>query len=183
MASIREQILATMIAGLESIPGPVVARDAALPEKVPVGGLFILRDNGEVPQAAFSGADQYELRVTIELFADTTDATTGLDALRTAAITTFLADRTVGGLAVDVREGPTSELDPLHEVQRRSRPASSSSSSITGPPKAIPTGSLPEENNHGQRQPPASRSGAGQGRHVFRAGAGRGAPRNATGPR
>jgi hypothetical protein len=114
MASIREQILAAMVAGLESISGPVVARDAALPEKVPVGGLVILRDNGEVPQAAFSGADQYELRVAIELFADTTDATTSLDALRTAAITTFLADRTVGGLAVDVREGPTSELDPLH---------------------------------------------------------------------
>ena len=44
MSSIREQILAALLARLETVPGATVKREAPLPETVPAGGLIILRD-------------------------------------------------------------------------------------------------------------------------------------------
>jgi hypothetical protein len=114
MPSIREQILVALETTLQGIGGPSVERDAALPMKVPAGGLVVLRDNGDVPRADFAGADQYDLTVTVEVLHDSADTTTTVDALRTQVIATLMADRTVGGLAVDLRRGPASELDPLH---------------------------------------------------------------------
>ncbi len=114
MASVRERILLAVVARLQAIAGATVRRDTALPERVPAGGLLVLRDGGEVPRADFAGADQYDLRIAVEVFVDTGDPTASLDALRTEIVRALLGERTLGGLAVDLREGATSELDPLH---------------------------------------------------------------------
>lgn len=112
--SVRERILQAVLASLRTIVGPTVKRDAALPERIPEGGLIVLRDNGDAPRADFAGADQYDLRLAIEVFADTDDPTVSIDGLQTRIAKALLADRTAGGLAVDLRPGSVSELDPLH---------------------------------------------------------------------
>jgi SAM-dependent methyltransferase len=52
-ASKAEQVLMAIKAVLETVPGAVVERNSVLPEKVPAGGLIILRDGdpGEPEQA------------------------------------------------------------------------------------------------------------------------------------
>jgi hypothetical protein len=114
MPSIREQILTALETALLGIGGPSVERDTALPMKVPARGLIVLRDNGDVPRADFTGADQYDLNVAVEILHDSADGTTTMDQLRTQVVKALMADRTVGGYAVDLHQGPASELDPLH---------------------------------------------------------------------
>jgi hypothetical protein len=43
-ASKAEQVLESLKALLETIPDAVIQRNSVVPEKVPAGGLFILRD-------------------------------------------------------------------------------------------------------------------------------------------
>ena len=52
-ASKAEQVLDALKALLETVPGAVVERNSVLPEKIPDGGLIILRDGdpGEPEQA------------------------------------------------------------------------------------------------------------------------------------
>jgi hypothetical protein len=52
-ASKAEQLLGTLKALLETVPGATVERNSVLPQKVPAGGLIILRDGdpGEPEQA------------------------------------------------------------------------------------------------------------------------------------
>ena len=44
MSSHREQVLAALLSALETLSGPTVRRNEPLPEKLPAGGLVMLRD-------------------------------------------------------------------------------------------------------------------------------------------
>jgi hypothetical protein len=57
-ASKAEQVLERIKASLETVPVAMIDRNSVLPEKVPAGGLIILRDGdpGE-PEQAFGGFD------------------------------------------------------------------------------------------------------------------------------
>jgi len=44
MPTPRENILQALLAALQTVPGATVLRGAILPERIPTGGLLILRD-------------------------------------------------------------------------------------------------------------------------------------------
>jgi hypothetical protein len=76
-ASKAEQVLDSIRALLEAMPGATVERDSVLPEKVPAGGLIILRDGdpGEPEQALGGfGNAYYQHAVEIEVYVDDGDA-------------------------------------------------------------------------------------------------------------
>jgi hypothetical protein len=104
-ASKAEQVLDALKALLETVPDAVVERNSVLPEKVPAGGLIILRDGdpGEPEQALGGfGNAYYQHAVEIEVYVEEGDA-----AARDAAFDAFLqqigaafeTDPTLGGLA------------------------------------------------------------------------------------
>src|SRR5918996_4464719 len=120
-ASKAEQVLDALRALLETIPDAVVHRNSVLPEKVPAGGLIILRDGdpGE-PEQALGGFGNvyYQHAVEIEVYVEEGDA-----AARDAAFDTVLqqigaaleADPTLGSLAFGLtygRPGPSIEAGP-----------------------------------------------------------------------
>src|SRR5919112_1773875 len=104
-ASKAEQVLEALEALLETVPGVAVERNSVLPEKVPAGGLIILRDGdpGE-PEQALGGFGNvyYQHAVEVEVYVEHGDA-----AARDAAFDDLLqqigvaleADPTLGGLA------------------------------------------------------------------------------------
>jgi hypothetical protein len=105
-ASKAEQVLEAIKALLDTIPGAVVERNSVLPEKVPAGGLIILRDGypGELEQALGGfGNAYYQHAVEIEVYVEEGDA-----AVRDAAFDDLLqqigavldTDPTLGGLAL-----------------------------------------------------------------------------------
>jgi hypothetical protein len=72
-ASEAEQILRAIKTLLEMVPGAVVERNTVLPEKVPAGGLIILRDGdpGELEQALGGFANAYyQHAVEIEVYVE-----------------------------------------------------------------------------------------------------------------
>ena len=100
MASRREQVLAALLARLQTLATPVL-RGEVLPERIPTTGLIILRDGkpGE-PEVTLSPLTYfYEHRAELEVVIQ---AGAGRDALfdaLTAEIGAVLAaDRTLGGL-------------------------------------------------------------------------------------
>ena len=104
-ASKAEQILDALKVLLETVPDAVVERNSVLPEKVPDGGLIILRDGdpGEPEQALGGfGNAYYQHAVEIEVYLEEGDA-----AARDAAFDTLLQQigvalesaPTLGGLA------------------------------------------------------------------------------------
>jgi hypothetical protein len=110
-ASKAEQVLDALRALLETVPDVVVERNSVLPEKIPAGGLVILRDGdpGEPEQALGGfGSMYYQHAVEIELYVEEGDA-----AARDAAFDTLLqqlgialeADPTLGGLAFGITYG------------------------------------------------------------------------------
>src|SRR5512132_2812954 len=76
-ASKAEQVLDALKALLETVPGAAVDRNSVLPEKIPAGGLIILRDGdpGE-PQQALGGFGNayYQHAVEIEVYLEEGDA-------------------------------------------------------------------------------------------------------------
>ena len=66
-----EQVLAAMKTLLETVPGATIDRNSVLPEKIPNGGLIILRegDPGE-PEQALGGFGNtfYQHAVEIEVY-------------------------------------------------------------------------------------------------------------------
>jgi hypothetical protein len=104
-ASKAEQVLDALKALLETVPGATIDRNSALPEKIPDGGLIILRDGDpgepEQPLGGF-GSTYYQHAVEIEVYVEEGDA-----AVRDAAFDALLqeigaaveADPTLGGLA------------------------------------------------------------------------------------
>ena len=110
-ASKTEQVLEALRALLATVPGAVVERNGVLPEKVPPGGLLILRDGdpGEPEQALGGfGNAYYQHAVEIEVYLAAGDA-----AARDAAFDQLLqqigaaleADPTLGGLALGLTYG------------------------------------------------------------------------------
>ena len=117
-ASKAEQMLEAVKALLETVPSATVERNSVLPEKVPNGGLIILRDGdpGEPEQALGGfGNAYYEHAVEIEVYVEEGDA-----AARDAAFDDLLqqigaaleSDPALGGLAFGLtygRPGPAIE--------------------------------------------------------------------------
>jgi hypothetical protein len=110
-ASKAEQVLEAFKALLETVPAAVVERNSALPEKVPHGGLIILRDGdpGE-PEEALGGFGNayYQHAVEIEVYVEEGDAAArdaAFDALLQQVGTTLKADPTIGGLAFGLTYG------------------------------------------------------------------------------
>jgi hypothetical protein len=110
-ASMAEQVLEAFKALLETVPDAVVERNSALPEKVPDGGLIILRDGdpGE-PEEALGGFGNayYQHAVEIEVYVEEGDAAArdaAFDALLQQVGTTLEADPTIGGLAFGLTYG------------------------------------------------------------------------------
>jgi hypothetical protein len=104
-ASKAEQVLEEIKASLATIPDAVVERNSVLPEKIPAGGLIILRDGdpGEPEQTLGGfGNTYYQHAIEIEVYVEEGDA-----AVRDAAFDDLLqqigvvleADPTVGGIA------------------------------------------------------------------------------------
>jgi hypothetical protein len=110
-ASKAEQVLDALKAMLETLPGAVVHRNSVLPEKIPDGGLIILRDGdpGQPEQALGGfGSTYYKHAVEIEVYVEEGDA-----AVRDAAFDDLLqqvgivleADPTLSGLAFGLTYG------------------------------------------------------------------------------
>ncbi len=103
MTTTRETILQALFERLQEIPGTKVLRNEIVPEKVPPGGLIILRDGdpGE-PEATLSPLSYYwQHRAILEVIVIGNDAAArdvALDTLFIAIASTLAADRTLGGL-------------------------------------------------------------------------------------
>ena len=110
-ASKAEQVLETLRAMLDLVPGAVVERNSVLPEKVPDGGLIILRDGdpGEPEQALGGfGNAYYQHAVEIEVYLEEGDAAArdaAFDALLQQIGVALEADLTLGGLAFGLTYG------------------------------------------------------------------------------
>ena len=112
MASSKpEQVLETIKALLTTVPNAKVERNTALPEKIPTGGLIVLRDGdpGE-PETALGGFGgvYYSHGIEIELYIEDGDATArdaAFDGLVQAIGTALEADPTLGDLAFGMTYG------------------------------------------------------------------------------
>ena len=73
-----ELIMSEMIEGMKNIVGTTVERNTAVPEKIPPGGLIVLRDGdpGE-PETALGGFGgiYYSHNIEVELYIENGDAT------------------------------------------------------------------------------------------------------------
>jgi hypothetical protein len=110
-ASKAEQVLEALRAVLETVPGATVQRNSVLPEKIPDGGLIILRDGepGE-PEQALGGfrSTYYQHAVQIEVYIEQGDAVmrdAAFDALLQQVGTTLEADPMLGGLVFGLTYG------------------------------------------------------------------------------
>jgi hypothetical protein len=110
-ASKAEQVLEAMKALLEMVPGAAVERNSVLPEKVPDGGLIILRDGdpGD-PEQALGGFEStyYQHAIEIETYVEEGDAAArdaAFDALLQQIGAALEADPTLGGLAFGLTYG------------------------------------------------------------------------------
>jgi len=69
MPTPRETILQALLAALQSVPNATILRGAILPERIPAGGLLILRDGDPgTPEVTLSPLQyHYEHRAEIEV--------------------------------------------------------------------------------------------------------------------
>jgi hypothetical protein len=110
-ASKAEQVLDALKGLLETVPNASVERNSALPEKVPDGGLIILRDGdpGEPEQALGGfGSTYYEHAVEIEVYVEEGNAAardSASDALLQQIGVALETDPTLGGLAFGLTYG------------------------------------------------------------------------------
>jgi hypothetical protein len=110
-ASKAEQVLETVKAQLETLTGAVVERNSVLPEKIPTGGLIIVRDGdaGEPEQALGGfGSTYYQHAVAIEIYVEEGDAAvrdTAFDNLLQRIGVALDADPTLGDLAFGLAYG------------------------------------------------------------------------------
>ena len=111
MPSKTELIFEATKARLETAPGARVERNTAVPEKIPSGGLIVLRDGdpGEPDTAlgGFGGA-YYSHAIEIELYFEAGDAAirdAGFDALMQAVGVALEGDPTLGGLIFGMAYG------------------------------------------------------------------------------
>ena len=103
MPTIRETILQALHAALQTIPAATVLRGAVLPERIPAGGLVILRDGDPgAPEMLLSPpAYLYEHRAEVEAIVEAgtpAEREAAFDALVAGVGAAIAADRTLGGL-------------------------------------------------------------------------------------
>ena len=110
-ASKTEQVLEALRTLLETVPDAVVERNSVMPEKIPDGGLIILRDGdpGEPEQALGGfGNAYYQHAVEIEVYVEEGDAAArdaAFDALLRLIGAVLEGDPTIGGLAFGLTYG------------------------------------------------------------------------------
>src|ERR671919_729635 len=119
-ASKAEQVLDALTTLLETIPDAVVERNSVLHEKIPDGGLIILRDGapGEPEQALGGfGNAYYQHAVEVEVYVEEGDATArdaAFDALLQQVGVALEADPTLGGLAFGLTYGrPEASIEAI----------------------------------------------------------------------
>lgn len=120
MTTTTEQVLSALADRLRTIPDVSVERNAALPERIPVAGLLILRDGdpGE-PDRALGGFETvyYSHAAALELYAEGGNAAmrdADFDALLASVGAALAADPTLGGLVFGMRYGrPEVATDPV----------------------------------------------------------------------
>jgi hypothetical protein len=119
-ASKAEQVLEALRTALETVPGAAVERNSVLPEKIPDGGLVMLRDGdpGEPEQALGGfGSTYYQHAVEIEVYVEEGDAAARdatFDALLEQIGAVLETDPTLGGLAFGVTYGrPESSIEAV----------------------------------------------------------------------
>ena len=126
-ASKAEQVLEAMKTLIETVPGAAVERNSVLPEKVPAGGLIIVRDGdpGEPEQALGGfGNAYYQHAVEIEAYVEQGDAAArdaAFDDLLQQIGTALDVDRTLGGLAFGLTYGRPEASSRRCRAPRRSR--------------------------------------------------------------
>lgn len=103
MPTSRELTLQALLAALKTVPGTTVLREEVLPERLPSGGLVILRDGDPgAPEVTLSPlAYHYEHRAELEVIVQSkTPAARALtfDTIVQAIGSTLVADRTLDGL-------------------------------------------------------------------------------------
>lgn len=104
MPTRREQLLTALLARLQTVPAATVRREEPLPEKVPAGGLVILRDGDpgepEVLLSTLTYLWQHRAEVEVIVQQGPADAASAsLDDLLAAIGIALAADRTLDGLA------------------------------------------------------------------------------------
>jgi hypothetical protein len=111
LASKAEQVLEALRAMLETVPGASIERNSVLPEKIPDGGLIILRDGdpGE-PERALGGfgSTYYEHAVEIEVYVEEGNAAArdaAFDALLQQIGVALETDPTLGDLLFGMTYG------------------------------------------------------------------------------
>jgi hypothetical protein len=110
-ASKAEQVLEALRAVLETVPGATVQRNSVLPEKIPDGGLMIVRDGdpGEPEQALGGfGNAYYQHAVEIEVYVEEGGAAArdvAFDAILQQAGVALETDPNLGGLAFGLTYG------------------------------------------------------------------------------
>jgi hypothetical protein len=119
-ASKAEQVLEGLRAELETVAGVTVERNRVLPEKIPAGGLIILRDGdpGEPEQALGGfGSTYYQHAVEIEVYVEEGDAVArdaAFDVLLQQIGAALEADPTLGGLVFGLTYGrPESTIEAV----------------------------------------------------------------------
>jgi hypothetical protein len=129
MPTLRETILQALLAALQTVPGTIVLRGAILPERIPTGGLLILRDGDPgTPEVTLSPPQyHYEHRAEIEVIVQGKTPTArdaAFDALLselaaaiTAANTTQIATTAFVAAAVAALiDGAPGAIDTLNEL-------------------------------------------------------------------
>jgi hypothetical protein len=117
-ASKAEQVLGALKALLETVPDAVVERNSVLPEKIPDGGLIVVRDGdpGEEALGGF-GSTYYQHAVEIEVYVEVGDAAArdaAFDALLQQIGTALEPDPTLSGLAFGVTyRRPEPSIEPV----------------------------------------------------------------------
>jgi hypothetical protein len=119
-ASKAEQVLDGFKALLETLPDAPVERNSVLPEKIPAGGLIIVRDGDPgVPEQALGGfgSAYYQHAVEIEVYVDEGDAAArdaAFDALLKQIGAALEGDPTLGGIAFGLTYGrPESSIEAI----------------------------------------------------------------------
>jgi len=92
----RETAITALLALVRALPGITALRNAAWPERVPPGGLVVVRDGETVEAEAMLSPLAYGIthRADVEAFAA---GETQRDAIIAALAATIAADRTLGG--------------------------------------------------------------------------------------
>jgi len=103
MPTPRETILLALLAALQVVPDATILRGTILPERIPAGGLLILRDGDPgTPEVTLSPLQyHYEHRSEVEVIVQgktPADRDAAFDMLLAELATAIAIDRTLGGL-------------------------------------------------------------------------------------